>query len=76
MNISPSPTSKSSMRKRTESRKKLLSTTRTKKNLIKPSREDSLDRLLELGIDFFDKTINICESVTKNNARTGSVKAR
>lgn len=35
------------------------------KFLIKPSREDSQDRLMELGIDFPDKTINICESVTQ-----------
>lgn len=32
---------------------------------VKPSREDSLDRLMELGMDFPDKTIDIYESVTQ-----------
>ncbi len=32
---------------------------------VKPSREDSLDRLMELGIDFPDKTIDLYESVTQ-----------
>ncbi len=34
-----------------------------KEVLIKPSREDSLDRLMELGMDFPDKTIDLYESV-------------
>lgn len=32
---------------------------------VKPSREDSLDRLMELGMDFPDKTIDLYESVTQ-----------
>ena len=32
---------------------------------VKPSREDSLDRLIELGMDFPDKTIDLYESVTQ-----------
>ena len=32
---------------------------------VKSSREDSLDRLMELGMDFPDKTIDIYESVTQ-----------
>ncbi len=36
-----------------------------KEVLIKPSREDSLDRLMELGMDFPDKTIDLYESVTQ-----------
>ena len=36
-----------------------------KEVLIKPSGEDSLDRLMELGMDFPDKTIDLYESVMK-----------
>jgi len=32
---------------------------------VKPSREDSLDRLMELGMDFPDNTIDLYESVTQ-----------
>lgn len=32
---------------------------------VKSSREDSLDRLMELGMDFPDKTIDLYESVTQ-----------
>lgn len=32
---------------------------------VKPSREDSLDRLMELGMDFSDNTIDLYESVTQ-----------
>lgn len=32
---------------------------------VKPSREDSLDRLMELGMDFPDSTIDLYESVTQ-----------
>ena len=32
---------------------------------VKPSREDSLDRLMELGMDFPDKTIDLYESITQ-----------